>query len=48
MLIEEDEIAKADLLNNPKLLKIIKNRTLDSAVSHFKNKLFNVNKESKV
>ena len=45
MLIEEDEIAKADLLNNPRLLKLIKNRTLDTAVTHFKNKLFNVNKD---
>ena len=45
MLIEEDEIAKADLLSNPRLLKIIKNRTLDTAVTHFKNKLFNVSKD---
>ena len=44
MLIEEDEIAKADLMNNPRLLKIIKNRSLDTAVTQFKNKLFNVNK----
>ena len=45
MLIEEDEIAKADLLSNPRLLKIIKNRTLDTAVTHFKNKLLNVSKD---